>query len=362
MPIRKRRNGWYIDICVDGKRIRKSAKTRDEHTARILEQTMLGLHKRTTPRQNAIAMIDLILPPERQGVRLEDLATWYSECLTDEKADTGTRTIRQRLSILRCFVEWARTESSAQYSDDITVEHACAYQRVLGSRGILGKTLNAYCADISTVWKMLQKRSKVRDNPWTLVRVRRDKENEHTGRAFTREEFDRLLKVCREVGHEWDGMLIIGAYTGLRMPDVSTLRWDEVDMERGRINLTPDKTKRYGIQVSIPMHSRVLAYLKARPRGGEFVMPWRASHPAGYKARGDDVSFAQILSRAGIAKKSESDKLSYHCLRHTFVSWLAESGAPEDVRMKLAGHTNADTHAIYTHADARLARAIEALQ
>lgn len=364
MAIYKRGGIWWVDVYCGNppKRVRRSAKTSDEHKARIVEQTLLGVNKGKTARQQAIGIIDMILPSGKAGVRLEDAAEWYRQCLIEERAETDNRTIRQRINIIRAFAQWALESTQALTADDVGPEEAFAYSQVLGERGILGKTQNAYIGDLSTAWKMMVKRSKVERNPWAFVRVRRDKDREHTGRAFTKDELGRILKVAGEVGHDWVGMVIVGAYTGLRMPDVARLKWSECDMKGGVIALEPSKTKRYGIAVRIPMHRTVFAHLRSLKRTGEYVFPFRATHPAGYKARGTDVTFAQILAAAKVGKASERDKLSFHCLRHTFVSWLARAGVAEDVRMRMAGHTNADTHAIYTHDDESARAAIDRLE
>lgn len=46
--------------------------------------------------------------------------------------------------------------------------------------------------------------------------------------------------------------------------------------------------------------------------------------------------FADLLKVAGIVAKP-GEKLTFHCLRHTFATRLAEAGVPEDVRMQLCG-------------------------
>ncbi len=41
--------------------------------------------------------------------------------------------------------------------------------------------------------------------------------------------------------------------------------------------------------------------------------------------------------------------LSFHSLRHSFNSAMANAGVTEEVRMKLAGHSTREVHAKYTH-------------
>lgn len=78
MAIYRRGGVWWVDVYAGNppKRIRKSTKTGDEQKARIVEQTILGVRKRTTPRQQAVSIIDALLPQEKAGVQLKDCAAW----------------------------------------------------------------------------------------------------------------------------------------------------------------------------------------------------------------------------------------------------------------------------------------------
>ena len=58
---------------------------------------------------------------------------------------------------------------------------------------------------------------------------------------------------------------------------------------------------------------------------------------------------------AGIDRQKTGDagrnvsSLSFHSLRHSFTSALANAGVPADVRKKLTGHADAKSHATYSH-------------
>jgi integrase len=47
--------------------------------------------------------------------------------------------------------------------------------------------------------------------------------------------------------------------------------------------------------------------------------------------------------------KRQFTRLTFHSLRHSFSSALANAGVAEEVRMKLAGHTTRAIHSRYTH-------------
>ena len=94
---------------------------------------------------------------------------------------------------------------------------------------------------------------------------------------------------------------------------------------------------------------------------GAWVFPWRAAHPQRHSLAGGDCRFADILRDAGIVANG-GERISFHCLRHTFVTRLAEAGVAQDVRMRLAGRTEASTSDLYTHDDAAARTAIAALK
>src|SRR5439155_18996081 len=70
--------------------------------------------------------------------------------------------------------------------------------------------------------------------------------------------------------------------------------------------------------------------------------------------------FTKIMQRADIEqrvireRKADSggrcvNALTFHSLRHTFNSILANAGIPEETRMALTGHTTREMNQVYTH-------------
>ena len=113
--------------------------------------------------------------------------------------------------------------------------------------------------------------------------------------------------------------------------------------------------------VRIPLHATLAAWLRAHRNNAKYVTPARIGRVGRTKFSDGDRPFCQLLADAGITKRSDREKLSFHCLRHTFVSRLAEAGVAQDVRMRLVGHASAANHAIYTHDEVGAKAAIDAL-
>jgi site-specific recombinase XerD len=66
--------------------------------------------------------------------------------------------------------------------------------------------------------------------------------------------------------------------------------------------------------------------------------------------------FKRIMARAGIDGQTgpgagfrEFSKLSFHSLRHSFNSALANAGVDQETRMLLTGHSSVAVNGTYTH-------------
>ena len=156
---------------------------------------------------------------------------------------------------------------------------------------------------------------------------------------------------------EWKGLILVAAHTGLRMGDVVSLTRDNV--EGNDIIIRPSKTARSKTSVRIPMTPPVTAWVASRKK--VFFPVLRKKTKATHS-----TNFTNLMVRAGVARKVKlpggiEASRSFHSLRHSFTSWLAEADVHSDIRRKLTGHKSAGVHDQYTHHDESLARAIEEL-
>ena len=241
---------------------------------------------------------------------------------------------------------------------DATV--AYEFAKSLGERR-KAKTRNAYISDLGTAWKLFMRHDKATQNPWPIVRVPRNREEESSGRAFTQDEINRLMIAGGRIGRDWQTAMMIGLYTGLRLGDATSLKWSDIDFGRLTISCRPSKTRKHGIVVTIPLHRTLATWLQSHRNDSEYITPRRIGRAGVARFSDGDKTFSQLLMDARIKKANAKEKLSFHCFRHTFVSRLAQAGVAQDVRMRLAGHTSVQNHAIYTHDDESARAAIDAL-
>lgn len=196
-----------------------------------------------------------------------------------------------------------------------------------------------------------------------------DKRSER--RAFTLKELKTVYSKCPD--DFWRYMVIGGFYTALRMGDLIVMPWGAVDFDAKVIRLTTRKTN---TAMNIPLHPAFEKILLKRKQVGRTPL-FSASDPiwpeqcAKYEARGagpfSNEFYDEVLLKAGLVPKRskhpekdedgnivlkqgrQTNAISFHCLRHTFVSLVKVSGGSQAVAKELAGHSSDAVSDLYTH-------------
>jgi integrase len=179
------------------------------------------------------------------------------------------------------------------------------------------------------------------------VNVHRLKVPESEKPHLTIEEVRRLAETPLEgtIGENVKRAFLFACYTGLRISDIRTLTW--ADVQGTQVAKTQYKT---GVRVFVPLNDTAQSFLGDRGEPGDFVFPALARAKSAGNA---------IVSRWGRAAKV-SIPLGWHTARHTFAVLALESGADIYTVSKLLGHTSVKTTEIYARATDKLRR--EAVQ
>jgi len=205
-------------------------------------------------------------------------------------------------------------------------------------------------------------------NPAEAVELPTASRNEDGSEAsrhiFTPEQIEALLSaaIARENskpvfddGKDWQGAILFAYYTGARITDTANITWSSIDLPSKLLTFRPQKTKK---EVKIPIHPELEAHLldmSSPDSGRAFVFPKLARKATTKLSR----KFAAVMNRANIenpvltaargSKGRTVYALSFHSLRHSFNSAMANAGVSQEIRMKLTGHSDAATNKGYTH-------------
>ena len=349
--LQKRGGVFYAVWKFGGKRYAVSTKETTEREAR---KRLAEIMANFTNEHNAGAVLESVKESlqraQGRGLRIADAwATFERNKLRRAVAATTLEVYRYRFGV---FARWAA--GKVENVDDVTPEVARRFMAHAAETSS-PKTFNDFLAVLALTWKTFVADGRAAENPWTGIE-RKDKDT-HTKCELAPEQLDALFVATG--GGEMRTLFFIGIYTGLRLKDCALLKWDAVDLAGGFISLTPEKTKRHGIAVDIPILPPLAEALRAARDGGEaggYVLPELA---AGYQSsRGQYVSkrIATVFRHAGITtavevdgRKRRATDFGFHSLRHTFVSMAARAGIRQAVVQSIVGHTNAAMTAHYTH-------------
>ena len=127
-------------------------------------------------------------------------------------------------------------------------------------------------------------------------------------------------------------------FTGARLSEVLSLRWDWIDLDRGEARLPDSKTGAKTLHLPPP----ALAVLAELPRldANPHVI---VGHRAGAAMVNLEKPWRAIRAAAGF------DDVRLHDLRHAFASVAASSGMGLPIIGKMLGHTQAQTTNRYAH-------------
>jgi len=178
-------------------------------------------------------------------------------------------------------------------------------------------------------------------NPCRHVEKYREERRE---RILTGDELLRLGTILAEVEQSREmspwaiGAIRLLIFTGARLSEVLTLKWQHVDFERRLLMLADSKTGKKIVYIN-PAAQAVLESLP-RLEGNPFVICGRS--PARHLVN-LEKPWRLIRSRAGL------DDVRIHDLRHSFAAVAAGQGLSLPMIGKLLGHSQPQTTARYAH-------------
>jgi integrase len=152
------------------------------------------------------------------------------------------------------------------------------------------------------------------------------------------EEEARLLRNATPAIQD---IVVYALNTGSRIGEVFSLRWQNVEFEKGLINVFSPKTQKVCV---VPINSAVRRILDfwALGRKNEFVF---------YNQKTGEP-FVDLDAGLQLAwEKAEIKGVTWHTLRHTFASRLLDRGVDIMTVKELLGHSTVTVTMRYTHSN-----------
>lgn len=352
---------WWMGFRKNGRQFLLTTKTSDRKQAEAKLRTYELLEQAEADGRLNDAFIAAITGKAQPSTTLHQA---MRDFLGEAKGSTAEKTFERYKAILEAFAKNTGTTEAKPLLREIGPDDVRAYltnRRAATS----ASTANLEKKIISSFFRWCIKNQLLKENPALPVKTFKDSEKEKTGRrAYTFQE----VKVLHDKAPDdfWRYMVVAGFYSGLRMGDLILLRIGEIDFSENALRLTTMKTGRVIIiPMAKPLRDMLAKITAGIPVNGPNRRLW-PEEAKRYEQHGAKVFsnefHSMLLAPAGLAPKRTHAKkkngrgtqreiggVSFHCLRHSFVTFLKMTGSNPAIAKELAGHGSDLVNNLYTH-------------
>lgn len=303
MTIKLRGDTWWLDVQINGKRVRESLKTGDKKAAQELHDM----------RRAELWQTRMLKVKPKRAFR-EACIRWLTE-----------RAHKRSISDDRDKVAYFMPRLGDTLLSDITrdmVEAALPADVAPATRNRYRALVRAILRACEREWDWIDRAPALRVEAEPTRRV-----------AFlTREQAENLVAALPE---RYRMPVRFALLTGLRRANVFGMCWEDIDLERGTAIVHADEAKA-GRRIVVPLNAQARQLLQALPEPrkgrvwGDLTRVWASTWKAATK-------------RAGVPW------CRFHDLRHTWASWHAQAGTPMSVLQELGGWHSPQMVQKYAH-------------
>ena len=341
-----------------GRRLKKS--TRETSRGRALEvartlQTAWDEVKRQrlTEVRTRELLSEVLQRVNGDGLRIFTVRQWFENIAKQKRKSKSEKTALRHEQMHEQFLVFLGARADLNIAA-ITSGDILGFREHREEKGLAPATVNLDITILSAAFNAAWKQGHVSVNPCAAIESLKDKAVHK--KVFSPEQVSALVWAAEG---DWKGVILTAFYTGMRLNDVCNLRWGDIDLV-SKIKTITFEPRKTGGEVTVVIHSALEDYLltlSAPDSDAAFVFPTVAQRQSVSPL---SKAFRAIMERAKIAQnvireRNKSGRTvhahSFHSLRHSFSSILANSGIPEEVRMRLTGHTTRAIHQKYTHHD-----------
>lgn len=218
----------------------------------------------------------------------------------------------------------------------------------LHRRGLGPRSLQRLLSALRSFYRWMMREGFAEHNPATAVKA--PKSPAKLPATLDSDAVTRLLDIKADSPLAIRDKAIMELFysSGLRLSELASLRWDQIDPTSGLITVTGKGNKTRVVPVGSYAAKALTAWRAVRGNFAGFDEPHIF-----VSNRGSPISTRTIQSRIRYwAKKQGLPQQVYpHLLRHSFASHMLESSGDLRAVQELLGHADISTTQVYTHLD-----------
>ena len=353
----RRKKSRFWTACYtnrEGRQLKRSTKTTDKRQALQIAMELERVERQANAGAITTIQLRKVLSDVSERINGDSLiAPSVEDYLNDWLKGIGARnrvaTIERYGKTKRLFLE-SLGDKAQKPVTSLTPKDIETFLNERLKTGVAPQTAIIDLKTINTAFRRAEAYGIILKNPVAAVQM--PKNNASEREVFTHEEVQKMLNAVPFL--EWQTLILFGYFIGARLSDCVHMKWENIHPEQGVIIYHQQKT---GKKVTVPMHFHVIEHLKYISTFGTtgLMCPKLSTKGSGGK-HGLSEGFKRIVIKAGLDPMEVKGKgirnftkRTFHSLRHSFNSALANAGISEEVRMKLTGHSSKAMNQNYTH-------------
>lgn len=326
------KGSWWIDLRLGGKRRRIKSPHQTKDAARDYEAILRTEYAKRGSLDGQFEREDA---RKKQEITFSEFSGQWMRDYSTPNNKPSTVYAKQR-ALARHLIPFFG-ERSLSRIDAMSIEQFKASQL---ASGLKAKTVNNHltflrkCLSTALDWELIAK----------VPRCRPLKAAQPPFRYLSETETRALISAAPP--GLWHAMIVTAARTGLRVSELTALRWQDVDLNARMLCVAQSRVRGViGIPKSnmirhVPLTTEVVAALRSIERVSGLVF-----HSDGSYLR----ETASLSALARVCRACGIEPVGWHALRHTFASQLAQRGASVQSIKALLGHSTIEMTMRYAH-------------
>ena len=322
------------------KKVLENGKPKYEVIVKVRDKSGKQVHRKKrwfySEREARKAELDLRMELEGHKTKVT-WKKWIEHVLEKYRVEYRNSTY---LNYTHCLNKWFNPVWDDRFLDEIKPSdvHKVIFESMAGCSSY---TQRGLLKIVKRVFNIAIEEGLIVRNPAVGIRVRCADANQG---VLNKIEIEILLKAAKRVEHRFFPHWALALLTGMRSGELYSLRWTDVDLVTGNINISkawtryngegPTKTAKNRIYPISSECRRFLEELKLKfAKDSEFVLPRLWEWDQGDQAK-ILKSFCQEI---GITP------VKFHDLRATFITQMLNNGVPLSKVMAIVGHSSLKT-------------------
>jgi integrase len=254
----------------------------------------------------------------------------------------------ERYSTSAAYQSYIKNQIRPRWADTpMSAVKPMAVEDWLRNLTLAPKTKSHVRSLMHTIFQCAERWELIDKNPIKLVRVKGGTKRLKTPRVLAPEQFHSLLPLIRE---PYRTMVLIAGCLGLRVSEIVGLQWGDFDfpgftllIQRSVVHGRVGDVKTEYSRDSVPLDVAVIeALMLHRQRSVSTPEGWLFANPVTGRPYHQEEIQKKHIRKAGIAAGTGRD-IGWHTFRHSYRSWLDETGAPLTVQKELMRHASIQT-------------------